>query len=56
MKTLNRLLLKFIIFYIICFITNKISDTYFSGGIAGMLCMVAGGVIDKIDEKMKEEK
>lgn len=47
MKRFNLLILKFIVCLLICYITNKIADTYLSGGIAGTLCMGIQRIIDK---------
>ena len=52
MKEFNLGILKFIFCLLICYITNKMSDTYLSGGIAGMLCMA---ITEFIDKKSEEE-
>lgn len=52
MKKFNLYILKIIFCLLICYITNKMSDTYLSGGIAGILCM---SILEIIDKKSEEE-
>ena len=52
MGKFNLIMLKTMIYIIICYIANKISNDFISGGIAMAMCLVVG---DFIDEKVKEE-
>lgn len=54
-KAINRVLIQFIIYLIIVYITNKVSDTYISGGIAGMLCLVIGESINDLEAKTDKD-
>ena len=52
MKKFNLYILKIVFCLLICYVSNKMSDTYLSGGIAGILCT---SIIEIIDKKIKEE-
>ena len=52
MKKFNLLILKTIVYLIICYIAHTISDDFISGGIAMAMCLTIG---EFIDEKSEEE-
>lgn len=52
MKKINSIMLKTIIYMIICYVAHTISDDFISGGIAMAMCLTVG---EFIDEKSGEE-
>lgn len=52
MEKFNLIMLKTMIYMIICYIAHKLSDDFLSGGIAMAMCIIAS---DVIDNRTKEE-
>ena len=51
MRKFNLVILKTIVYIIICYIAHKISDDFLSGGIAMAMCICVGNFIDKKSEE-----